>query len=96
MERDKAYRRRVKTETISQYGGECVCCGEMKIEFLCIDHIEGGGTQHRREVGRGQDFYRWLKRNEYPEGFRVLCSNCNQSIGSYGYCPHISSRREDV
>jgi hypothetical protein len=32
--------------------------------------------------------YLWLKRNNYPTGFRVLCHNCNLAIGFYGYCPH--------
>jgi len=34
------------------------------------------------------NFYRWLKQNNFPEGFRVLCINCNFSLGIYGYCPH--------
>jgi len=28
----------------------------------------------------------------YPTGFRVLCHNCNQAIGLYGYCPHKTPR----
>ncbi len=30
----------------------------------------------------------WLYRNNWPDGFRILYHNCNQSLGSYGYCPH--------
>lgn len=64
----------------------CSCCGETHVEFLGIDHINGGGRQHRKETG--SHFYGWLKQNNYPDGFRVLCNNCNLSIGLYGYCPH--------
>jgi hypothetical protein len=32
--------------------------------------------------------YRWLISSGFPEGFRVLCHNCNQAIGLYGFCPH--------
>lgn len=41
----------------------------------------------------GQGLYRWLKKNSYPAGFRVLCMNCNFSLGHFGYCPH---ERESV
>ncbi|MBA7602023.1 hypothetical protein ES703_09108 [subsurface metagenome] len=32
--------------------------------------------------------YEYLKSNNYPLGYRVLCMNCNFAIGVYGYCPH--------
>jgi hypothetical protein len=36
----------------------------------------------------GTHLYLWLKQNNYPPGFRVLCMNCNFAIGHSGYCPH--------
>lgn len=87
-------RRRFRTEVMAHYGGKCACCGETAIEFLTIDHIAGNGNRHRKEIGRqgGWRFYQWLQENGYPAGFRVLCFNCNCSIGHWGYCPH--SRQE--
>lgn len=76
-----------KEELIAHYGGRCACCGEDRYEFLAIDHIDGGGGRHRREMGGAAVFYRWLARH-LPEGYRVLCHNCNQALGIYGYCPH--------
>lgn len=83
----------LKREVFDAYGGcSCACCGEAHIEFLSIDHVNGGGEQHRavgsvhRYTGTG--LYRWLKRHEYPEGYRVLCMNCNFSLGRFKYCPH--------
>ena len=74
---------------------KCACCGETRREFLSIDHIDGGGTAHRREFrGRYASIYQWLRANDYPEGFQVLCMNCNSSIGFYGYCPHQRERGE--
>jgi hypothetical protein len=35
----------------------------------------------------------WLIREKLPDGFRVLCHNCNQAIGYYGVCPHESELR---
>ena len=82
-------RQRLRLEILIHYGGsipQCACCGESHIEFLSIDHINGGGKKHRNLLGGG--FYNWIKKNNFPTGFRVLCHNCNQSYGSYGYCPH--------
>lgn len=72
---------------INHYGGKCDCCGENKYEFLVFDHINGGGNQHRIN-GDGRKIVRYLIKNNYPDGFRVLCHNCNNSLGHYGYCPH--------
>jgi len=86
--RNRRQKRKDRKALIDHYGGKCECCGENRIEFLAIDHIDGGGTSHRLEVGKGERFYSWLRRNGFPEGFRVLCHNCNLAIGFYGYCPH--------
>jgi hypothetical protein len=73
-------------------GGEpaCACCGETNPVFLAIDHAEGNGNEHRRKLGipGGYGFYLWLIREGFPEGFRVLCHNCNMAISILGYCPH--------
>lgn len=80
--------RKLRLEAIEHYGGKCACCGEFRIQFLTIDHINNDGAEHRRELGN-RNIYEWLKKNNYPkDGFRVLCYNCNCSIGNYGYCPH--------
>ena len=80
------YRRLLREAAISHYGGKCACCGESAIEFLCIDHVDGGGTKHRKSLGR-VTIYSWLKKHKYPAGFRILCWNCNSSLGLYGYSP---------
>jgi len=84
-------RQRLRMEVLQHYGGVrpvCSCCGEAHIEFLSIDHTNGGGNQHRLEAQVWGGFYSWLKRKGFPSGFRVLCHNCNQAYGHYGYCPH--------
>jgi hypothetical protein len=67
---------------------KCSCCGETIFDFLTIDHIKGNGTLHREKVGRGTQFFYWLKRNNFPEGYKVLCYNCNCAKGHLGFCPH--------
>lgn len=67
---------------------KCACCDEKAIEFLCLDHADNSGARHRKELGK-LNIYRWLKRMNYPDmPLRVLCFNCNQARGAYGYCPH--------
>ena len=90
----KKFTRKRKEYIIAYYSNntnKCECCNESNIEFLTVDHINGDGAQHRREIGGGH-LYHWLTKNKYPEGFRILCLNCNFSLGQYGYCPHVGSR----
>jgi len=54
----------------------CAHCGFKDIRALSIDHINGGGTAHRRSLGSSEKFYYWLKKNNFPDGFQVLCMNC--------------------
>jgi hypothetical protein len=80
----------LRTRCIQHYGGTCACCNESRYEFLSIDHIAGGGNKHRK--GIGNKTWRWLIKNNFPPGFRILCHNCNQSLGYNGYCPHDRER----
>lgn len=91
---DKVRRWKIKAtikqrkDIIDAYGGVCTCCGETELAFLTIDHIDGGGTKHRELIGFGQRFYSWLKTNGYPQGYQVLCYNCNCAKSFSGGCPH--------
>jgi hypothetical protein len=90
LKKQREYREKIKDIVLSHYGEDhpkCECCGEKIKEFLCIDHIEGGGTKHRKQIGRGY-LYFWLIKNGFPKGFRILCHNCNQAISYWGKCPH--------
>ena len=94
----KRYLLKLRVEVFTHYSGnpphcQCSNCNETEIKFLTIDHINGDGAKQRRQTGSGKhggrNFYNWLKRNNYPEGFRVLCFNCNcgRQLNN-GICPH--------
>ena len=71
---------RLKTTVLTHYSIEtpaCAHCGITDIDVLTIDHINGGGTKHRRELKSWGSIYRWLVTNNFPVGFQVLCFNCN-------------------
>lgn len=81
-------RKAIRAEVIAHYGGRCACCGETEPLFLTIDHMTMNGGEHRRQIKRFDIAY-WLWLNDYPDGFQVLCFNCN--TGRYrngGRCPH--------
>lgn len=91
--RDKLYHKQLKDRVFSYYGGYvCVCCGENHKEFLQLDHIAGGGREHRETIGVGTKFWLWLINNDFPDGFRVLCANCNWGRRNGGICPHERER----
>jgi len=96
-ERNKTVRDRRKNwraVCIEHYGGKCDCCGENRVEFLAIDHVNGGGRKHRQSLS-SSDITRWIIKNNFPAGFRILCHNCNQSLGAYGYCPHQKEKKDN-
>ena len=87
------HNRDIRAQILEHYGPQCACCGEQQVLFLDVDHMENNGAEHRRSVSHdgfhGTTFYRWLKRNNYPDGFQLLCRNCNWSKHrNGGICPH--------
>lgn len=90
-EKQRERYRNLKDMVFQSYGGYvCNCCGETEPLFMCIDHINNDGADHRhKEKIYGRNIYTWLRKNNYPEGFQVLCQNCN--FGKFmnkGSCPH--------
>ena len=85
----REYDAKVRGEVLAHYGAVCECCKESEPAFLTFDHINGGGTKHRKETGRGK-LHQWLRRHNYPQGYRVLCFNCNcgRAVNG-GICPHL-------
>ena len=91
---NKKYRENLRFEILAYYSNgdpKCACCGENTYEFLTIDHINNNGAEQRRNIkcGSGWKFYEWLRRNNFPEGYQVLCFNCNLGKRmNNGICPH--------
>ena len=81
-----------RERVIIKYGGVCDCCGEKCLEFLSVDHVNGGGNTERRLI-QTSGIYRKLDLAQLKlEGYRVLCHNCNLAIGFYGHCPHKAQK----
>lgn len=77
---------------------------ETELTFLTIDHTEDNGAEHRRQMAAekgnawgqaGGPTYRWLRDNNFPPGFQVLCANCNcGKQWNGGVCPHAQMASE--
>lgn len=90
---NRNYQRDLRKQVLTEYGPgklACVCCGDSHYEFLCLDHIKGGGGQERKTLSALNLLYK-LRRLGFPKGeHRTLCCNCHQSYTEHGYCPHTS------
>jgi len=80
---------RLKKDLIDGYGGCCSCCGEKHVEFLTLEHLKGGGNQHRKRSGGHLKIYRELRVLGFPkEDFTIMCMNCNFARRLGKECPH--------
>jgi len=97
-ERTRECNARLRAEMISAYGSKCVCCGESRPQFLTVDHKDGSGARHRKQIGDGAGRLRqYLRANGYPkDNYQLLCFNCNCSKGFYGRCPHEDERLNNL
>ena len=69
----------------------CNCCrSNSHIEFLTVDHIAGRQEMDSKhelvKLGYSSKFLgivlqKWIIDNNFPEGFQILCQNCNMAKG---------------
>ena len=74
----RQYKQNLRSQIIQLYGCQCLGCGNPHYGFLEIDHILGGGTQHRKECGSLPMYKAILAEGYRPDKYRVLCKVCNQ------------------
>jgi len=71
--------REYRNAIMDRLGHKCIRCGFEDPRALQIDHIDGGGRQHRLAVGYGnRSYYKSILEDpNLTEKFQVLCANCN-------------------
>ena len=78
----RKYVKATKEKVIGYYSkgnNECKNCKNKDIRVLTIDHVNGNGAEERRKLKRsGHSFYVWLIKSGFPEGYQVLCLNCQR------------------
>jgi len=70
---------KIKEKVFEYYGNKCQICQEENFNKLSLDHIDGNGRQHRKQILKtdsGSQFYKWVLKNK-PNNLRILCFNCN-------------------
>jgi len=89
----REYRNRIRIIVMTHYSKDtpvCTHCGITDVDVLTIDHILGGGSQHRRLGGGNKhNICSWLYSQGLPSGYQVLCRNCN-------YKKFLEEQREPV
>ena len=85
---------KLRLDVINFLGGECVCCGEININFLTVDHINNDGYLSRNENGIRSETFK-LYNNlitdiNAKKKYQVLCFNCNCGRDKQfdKICPH--------
>jgi hypothetical protein len=81
----------LKKEVMNHYSKgktKCVCCGFDNLLALTIDHVVGRKNVTHRKDYQGKLLYYWLRRNNYPKDFQVLCIMCNLAKHDNDVCPH--------
>ena len=79
--RRRANRRALRLQVFAGYGGACAWCGETRPDALSLDHVNGGGSEHRRIT---KDTYRWALENGCPPTLQPLCATCH-ALKNAGY-----------
>lgn len=97
-ERAKKEHYQLKLQVLQYYSNslepKCLCCEELAMEFLTLNHING--YIDKKQPRSGVYLYRWLVKNNFPSGFNVMCMNCNFALGHFGYCPHNLIKKKEV
>jgi len=82
---------KLKEEVFSHYSKglpKCNCCGIDTLDVLSLDHIHGRkNAKHKKDLG-GHELYTWVRQNEYPLDFQVLCMMCNSDKKDKDNCIH--------
>lgn len=89
----KRTRSRLREDMLDAYGRCCACpnCPETNPAFLTLDHINGGGRAHRKEINSGDGLLRRVRDEGYPaDKYRLLCMNCNLLTRGGRICPHMA------
>lgn len=88
----KAYQDRNRKLVFDHYGRKCACCSESTYKFLSVDHTNNDASLDKWSNGKritGWLLYAKIIRESYPEGYQILCMNCNWGKRmNNGVCPH--------
>ena len=74
--KNRARAKKYKLQAFVLLGSKCARCGIADSRVLQIDHVNGGGSREKKEIGHGSCLM-YLRVLKTPELFQLLCANCN-------------------
>ena len=93
-EKQKHYRQKIRQQVLTAYGNKCNCCSST--QALQVDHVNGNGRQHRKELGGSStQVYRHITKTNFPPEFQLLCKVCNYAKDTHTSCPIILSEADN-
>jgi len=84
------YERNLRIKAINHLGGKCNCCGEDRMQFLGIHHVNKDGVIERQIRGTSAMRRSIIRTpaNDLKGIYEALCWNCHLATDWYGICPH--------
>ena len=102
QERITSYQHKRRTddnrELLELLGNECKCCGEAYLPALAVDHVNGDGAEHKKELRYNPShsyFLKHLKAGTLKRPIQLLCHNCNIAKGTDLTCPCRYAKAEN-
>lgn len=93
----KTKRQELRQKVLDTYGRFCSHCGETNVKMLTIDHINGGGGEHRKKIGKQTEAMCKDVLKEYkPDIYQILCIACNWHKGMFNKLPELEFCYEDI
>ena len=76
--RNRLRRQKIREQLLDLLGRQCIRCGyDADVRALQIDHVNGGGTQDRKNFSSRDAYYNYILQNAKDGAYQVLCANCN-------------------
>ena len=70
--------KKLKRETVLHYGGKCSNCEESNVEILL--YVNPKTYRARYYAGNGYPILKRLKKENYPQDWKVFCPQCFASL----------------
>jgi len=68
----------LRNKILVALGCVCVRCGFTDVRALQVDHVNGDGAGHRRQLGYNAHYSKILREIESGSSrYQLLCANCN-------------------
>jgi hypothetical protein len=75
------YHKQIRLKVVEHYSQgtmKCKLCPEDRLPCLDLDHVFNNGAEERRKKSSATTtLYRRLAIQGFPEGYQILCRNCN-------------------